>query len=164
VEELLPLIRNASHSGEVLHDMLGWLTLNAIKSEKMQYSHLLVQEAFNVPRRVAFRSMIRNWSESGLSFCQCFQEPLSHGIPCATIASKSALQLLEDRLTSVLTSVPLSPAELAEVELALQLLRGCGPSEVDNLDSELQRETFSTATTLQVVADLDEEKTAEKNT
>ena len=53
VGEVLKLIHSVSASGDVPVDVLAWLTVNGMRSEKLQFLQLCNQNLTNVFRKVA---------------------------------------------------------------------------------------------------------------
>ena len=157
--ELLPLINQASSSGNLVVDTVAWLTLNAIKSERLQNIQLCQQNVTTAWRKRAMSTMqqllhsSRDQADVRLQ-AGCFKESLERSVRDTVEPSDSALEKLKGRLAEVRAVLQLTDGELEEINACLAAFSDAVgfvsgpaaesdlPADRAHLDGQLQREVW----------------------
>lgn len=176
VSELLPLIQQVSNTDNIIQDVLAWLTLNTIKSERLQGIQLCQQNLSSVWRKKAMSELMRpaTPASSRLTvWTSCFREVLERSVRHTVDPPTSMIAKLSQRVTEFSSSFAFSPLELEELRLRMDRLAESMvsavsetelPSDRTFLDGELQRDVNEEDETLLSIPGprMDEEKMMER--
>ncbi len=102
VDEVMKLIKDVCDSGDVRNDVIAWLVVNSMRSEKLQHLALCQQELTTLWRKTAFRALLDSsapdTAAQGVALVSRFARPITKSREIANVLATHSVLTEEDKL------------------------------------------------------------------